>query len=84
MMPNALTQIFFFFRLLTGIKINDINDTVKAIDMIHSWGIKTVVMSSSTLGKGTNTLVCVGSRCTGELFIFLCSKSTHFCCQFFS
>lgn len=39
--------------------------------MMHSWGIKTVVMSSSTLGKGTNTLVCVGSRCTGELLIFL-------------
>lgn len=54
----------FEAELLTGIKINNLNDTLSAIDMMHSWGIKTVVMSSSTLGKDRNTLVCVGSNCT--------------------
>lgn len=63
-LANITVPNQFEAELLTGIKINNINDTVKAIDMMHSWGIKTVVMSSSTLGKGTNTLVCVGSRCT--------------------
>ncbi|XP_014776361.1 pyridoxal kinase [Octopus bimaculoides] len=54
----------FEAECLTGIKINNLTDSIKAIECIHKLGVQTVIMSSSTLGKGTNTLVCIASRYT--------------------
>ncbi|GAB1602466.1 pyridoxal kinase-like [Argonauta hians] len=54
----------FEAECLSGIKINNLSDSIKAIDAIHKLGVKTVIMSSSILNQGANTLVCIASRIT--------------------
>lgn len=55
--------MFQNFRLLSGIKITGIETALKAIDHLHSLGMKTVIISSTDEGfNGTNKrLMTIGS-----------------------
>lgn len=44
------------FRLLTGQKIETLNDAWKAVNIFHSWGTRTVVLSSTDLGDSEHLL----------------------------
>jgi pyridoxine kinase len=53
------------FRLLTGIKIKTEADAWKAMDIFHSKGVKTVVISSTDLGT-EDKLLGLGSSKIGK------------------
>jgi pyridoxal/pyridoxine/pyridoxamine kinase len=53
-------------RLLTEIKITDLDTAKQAIAKLHEMGAKTVVLSSTDLGTG-DVLVTLGSQGTSYL-----------------
>lgn len=53
------------FRLLSGIKIKSESDALKAIEVLHSRGIPTVVISSSELGSDSILIALASSRING-------------------
>nr|CAG4644109.1 EOG090X09AY [Lepidurus arcticus] len=59
--PNQLEA-----ELLTGIKIQTEEDALKAMDALHDKGVRTVVISSSELGKGDGTLNSYASSRNGD------------------
>lgn len=62
-LADILTPNQYEVELLTGIKIETIDDAWKAIDIFHKQGIKTVAISSSELaGKGLNKLMSLASH----------------------
>ncbi|KAL3282786.1 hypothetical protein HHI36_005953 [Cryptolaemus montrouzieri] len=56
--PHAdiLTPNQFELELLTDMKVNNLEETWKAIDVLHAKGCKTVVVSSSELGEKGHSL----------------------------
>lgn len=64
--PHAdiLTPNQFELESLTGLNVKNIDDCWEAIELLHSKGCKTVVVSSSDLG-GKGNLLAVGSTMIG-------------------
>ena len=50
-MISIIKDTVYDFRLLTGIKITTFEDTFRAMDALHAKGVKTVILSSTSLGK---------------------------------
>jgi len=50
----------FEAELLTGVKINSEEDALKVMDILHSWGVGTVILSSTEFGDADH-LVCLAS-----------------------
>lgn len=69
-MADILTPNQFEAELLTGQKITSIEEAWQAIDLFHSKGIKTVVLSSTELSKG-NTLLAMASHIVGMFNFYL-------------
>ncbi|XP_045472856.1 pyridoxal kinase [Harmonia axyridis] len=65
--PHAhiLTPNQYELELLTGFKISNVDDCWKAIENLHMKGCKTVVVSSSDLGKN-GELLALASTLNGE------------------
>ena len=59
-LADIITPNQFEAELLSGMKITSEQDAFKAMDILHSKGTKSVVITSSELGK-ENTLVALGS-----------------------
>ena len=59
-LADIITPNQFEAELLSGMKISSEQDAFKAMDILHSKGTKSVVITSSELGK-ENTLVALGS-----------------------
>lgn len=51
-LADVVTPNQFEAELLTGVKISDIPSALAAIDVLHSKGVRTVVISSTDLGFG--------------------------------
>ena len=54
------------YRLLTGIKITNLETAKQAMNKLHEMGAKIVVISSTSLGSD-DLLVCVGSSVNSKL-----------------
>jgi len=52
-------------EFLTGIKINDESDAIRALDVLHGLGVRTVVISSLAF-EGQSHIVVLGSTKTGD------------------
>jgi len=47
---------------LTGIKITNLEEALQAIDKIHEWNVKTVVITSTNLTSSKGTITVIGSQ----------------------
>lgn len=63
-LADIMTPNQYEVELLTGIKVNCIEDAWKAIDILHEMGCKTVVISSSQLADD-KSLLCLASSTVG-------------------
>eukprot|EP00112_Aurelia_sp_Birch-Aquarium-sp1_P004493 Seg1509.16 transcript_id=Seg1509.16/GoldUCD/mRNA.D3Y31 product="Pyridoxal kinase" protein_id=Seg1509.16/GoldUCD/D3Y31 len=59
-LADIITPNQFEAELLSGVKINTEEDAIKAMDVLHTKGTKTVIISSTEIGK-ENTLVLLAS-----------------------
>ncbi|XP_014367266.2 pyridoxal kinase [Papilio machaon] len=55
-LADIITPNQFEAELITGMKVNDLNDALKVIGALHDKGIKTVVLSSTELGDEKNMI----------------------------
>jgi pyridoxal/pyridoxine/pyridoxamine kinase len=65
-----LVDVCVVCRLLTEIKITDLDTAKQAIAKLHEMGAKTVVLSSTDLG-------------TGDVLVTLGSQGIHIYCQLY-
>ncbi|KAK9872886.1 hypothetical protein WA026_020240 [Henosepilachna vigintioctopunctata] len=59
---DILTPNHFELELLTERKVDNLEDAWKSIDMLHSKGCKTVVVSSSELGEADHLLALASTK----------------------
>ncbi|RWS14967.1 pyridoxal kinase-like protein, partial [Dinothrombium tinctorium] len=64
-LADVVTPNQFEAELLTGIKIVNEDDAIKAMDILHSRGVPIVIISSSDLGD-EETLIALGSMKRGR------------------
>lgn len=62
----------FACRLLTGIKVTDIESAKQAIQCLHKMGAKTVIISSSELGSNKKVLICFASASSSKFILRGC------------
>ena len=56
----------FEAELLTGMKIKDEKDALAVMDVLHSKGVGTVILSSTELGDQNNLIALASSKKGGE------------------
>ena len=61
-LADILTPNQFEAELLTGMEISSLEDAWKAIEILHSEGCNTVVLSSSVLGDHENMLALASKK----------------------
>ena len=62
--PNILTPNQFELELLTGLKVESIDDALVAINTLHALGPQTIVLTSSQLGNNRDlTRIESGNVC---------------------
>jgi pyridoxine kinase len=66
-LADIITPNQFEVELLTDVKINNVDDAWKAVDVLHSKGCRTVVVSSTELGN-EKYLLALASNKVGVLF----------------
>ncbi|CAG9102462.1 unnamed protein product [Plutella xylostella] len=59
-LADILTPNQFEAEQLTGVKVNNLDDALRAIQVLHDKGVKTVVLSSSDLGD-EDTMIGIAS-----------------------
>lgn len=69
-LADILTPNQYEAELLTGTKINCIEDALRAIDILHDYGCQTIVLSSTDLGN-TEYLLALASTKTGKVTLLL-------------
>lgn len=69
-LADIITPNQYEAELLTDIKVKNVEDALKAIDIFHEMGCKTVVLSSTELGDDNNLLALASSR-IGMFFLKL-------------
>lgn len=55
-LADILTPNQFEAELITGVKVTNLDDALKAINLLHQKGISTVVLSSTDLGSDTSMI----------------------------
>ncbi|CAG9825137.1 unnamed protein product [Phaedon cochleariae] len=66
-LADIITPNLFEAELLTDIKITDVDHVWKAIDVLHSKGCNTVIISSAEISQNPNSLSVYASSRTGKV-----------------
>ncbi|XP_059052889.1 pyridoxal kinase [Achroia grisella] len=63
-LADILTPNQFEAELITGVKVKNLDDALKVIDLLHQKGVNTVVLSSTDLGNDTSMIGIASTKDT--------------------